>query len=65
MCLLKVYIDDPDLGRKLIARNVAFVLKENGFIKIMDLESREKIIADVEIMSIDALNSILILKKSN
>ena len=50
---------------KLVARDVAFIFRENGSIKIVDVESKEKTITGMEILSIDALKSILILKKSN
>ncbi len=63
MCLFKVYADDPNLGKRLIAENIAFISKGDGFIKIVDIESKEKIVTNVEILSIDALNSTLILKQ--
>ncbi|HDO41440.1 MAG TPA: CooT family nickel-binding protein [Candidatus Bathyarchaeota archaeon] len=62
MCLLKVYVKEPDLGMKLVARDVAFIFRENGSIRMVDVESKEKTITGMEILSIDALNSILILK---
>ncbi|MCD6470362.1 CooT family nickel-binding protein [Candidatus Bathyarchaeota archaeon] len=62
MCLLKVYVKEPDLGMKLVARDVAFIFRENGSIRIVDVESKEKTITGMEILSIDALKSILILK---
>ena len=63
MCLLKVYLDDRDANRKLIAKNVALILKENNRVRIRNLNFEEEILDDVEIVMIDALNSILLLKK--
>ena len=63
MCLLKVYLEDEDAERKLIAQNVAFVSKEDGKVKLRDLELEETTLTNVDIFSIDALSSILILKK--
>ncbi len=62
MCLLKVYVEDPSFGRKLIAKDVAFISKENDLIRIIDVESKEKTLSNMEILSIDALKSTLILK---
>jgi len=63
MCLLKVYLEDEDAERKLIAQNVAFVSKEDGKVKLRDLELEETTLMNADILSIDALSSILILKK--
>ena len=63
MCLLKVYLDDRDANRKLIAKNVALILKENNRVRIRNLNFEEEILDDVETVMIDALNSILLLKK--
>jgi len=63
MCLLKVYVEDGDTDRKLVAQDVAFVSKEGEIIKLKDVEFKEKTLANVDIISIDALSSILILKK--
>ena len=63
MCLLKVYVEDGDAGRRLVARDVAFVSKEGETIKLRDIEFEETTLPKVDILSIDALSSILILKK--
>jgi len=63
MCLLKVYLEDEGAERKLIAQNVAFVSKEDGKVKLRDLELEETTLTNVDIFLIDALSSILILKK--
>ena len=63
MCLLKVYLEDEGAERSLIAQNVAFVSKEDGKVKLRDLELEETTLTNVDILSIDALSSILILKK--
>ena len=63
MCLLKVYLEDEGTERKLIAQNVAFVSKEDRKVKLKDLELEETTLTNVDIFSIDALSSILILKK--
>jgi len=61
--VLKVYVEDGDTDRKLVARDVAFVSKEGEIIRLKDVEFKEKTLANVDIISIDALSSILILKK--
>jgi len=63
MCLLKVYIMDEDANRKLIARDVAFVSKEGEMIKLRNAEFDETKLVNADIVSIDALSSILLLKK--
>ena len=62
MCLLKVYVED-EADRRLVARDVAFISKEGGTVKLRDLEFEETTLTNVDILSIDALSSILILKK--
>ena len=63
MCLLKVYLDEEASGRKLIAEQVALVTRDEGEIKLRNLEFKEIVLKDVEIVSIDTLNSILLLKR--
>ncbi|MEM1581142.1 MAG: CooT family nickel-binding protein [Candidatus Bathyarchaeia archaeon] len=63
MCLLKVYVTDEKTGdRKLIAENVALVSMENGYVRLLDVEAKEKVLSKAEFLLADALNSILILR---
>jgi ABC-type antimicrobial peptide transport system ATPase subunit len=62
MCLLKVYVDEEKSGKKLIAEEIALVIKDNGKIKLKNLEFEEINLDNVEIVSIDTLNSVLLLK---
>jgi len=63
MCLLKVYLEDGNQDRKLIAENVALISKKNNGVKIRNLNFEEETLEDVDIVMIDALNSILLLRK--
>ena len=63
MCLLKVYLEDGNSDRKLIAEDIALVSKENNEIKIRNLNFEEKTLEDVDIVMVDALNSVLLLRK--
>ena len=63
MCLLKVYLEDGNLDRKLIAEDIALVSKEDNGVKIRNLNFEEETLEDVDIVLIDALNSILLLRK--
>ncbi|MEM2309184.1 MAG: CooT family nickel-binding protein [Candidatus Bathyarchaeia archaeon] len=63
MCLLKVYFEDPCLGRRLIVENVTLISREGNTIRILDAEMNEIVLSDAEIATIDALNSKLILKR--
>jgi len=63
MCLLKVYFEDPCLGRRLIVENVTLISREGNTIRILDAEMNEIVLSDAEIATIDALNSTLILKR--
>jgi len=63
MCLLKVYLEDGNSDRKLIAEDIALISKENDGVKIRNLNFEEETLKDVDIIMIDALNSILLLKK--
>jgi hypothetical protein len=62
MCLLKVYVDQGKSGKKLIAEEIALVVRENGKIKLKNLVFEEIMLDDVEIVLIDTLNSVLLLK---
>lgn len=63
MCLLKVYLKDGNLDRKLIAEDIALVSKEDNGVKIRNLNFEEETLEDVDIVMIDALNSVLLLRK--
>jgi len=63
MCLLKVYVEDEESNRKLVAQDVVFVSKEGEMVKLRNLEFEETTLTNVDVLSIDALSSILILKK--
>ena len=63
MCLLKVYLEDGNSDRKLIAEDIALISKENDGVKIRSLNFEEETLEDVDIVMIDALNSILLLRK--
>jgi len=62
MCLLKVYVDAGKSGKKLVAEEIALVTKENGKIKLKNLEFKEISLDNVEIVYIDTVNSVLLLK---
>lgn len=63
MCLLKVYIEDERSGERIfIANNVAHILVGNGAFRILDIDGGEKIISGVNLLSIDALNSVVVLR---
>jgi len=62
MCLLKVYVDQGKSRKKLIAEEIALVTKDNDKIKLRNLEFQEISLDNVEIVSIDTLNSVLLLK---
>jgi len=63
MCLLKVYVVDEAAGRKLIARDVTFISWEDGAVKLRNIDFEETTLMNVDIVSIDALSSILLLKE--
>jgi len=63
MCLLKVYLEDQNSDRKIIAEDVALISKENNGVKIRNLNFEEETLEDVDIVMIDALNSVLLLRK--
>ena len=63
MCLLKIYLKDGNQDRKLIAEDIALVSKEDNGVKIRNLNFEEETLEDVDIVMIDALNSVLLLRK--
>jgi len=63
MCLLKVYLEDGNQDRKLIAEDIALISKEDNEVKIRNLNFEEETLEDVEIVMIDALNSVLLLRR--
>ena len=63
MYLLKVYLKDEILDRKLIAEDIALVSKEDNGVKIRNLNFEEETLGDVDIVMVDALNSVLLLRK--
>ncbi|MEM2351505.1 MAG: hypothetical protein QXT26_03775 [Thermoproteota archaeon] len=63
MCLLKVYVEDARSGeRTLIAGNVAYVSLDGRIFKIHDVDGVEKTLSGVNLLMIDALNSILVFR---
>ena len=63
MCLLKVYVQKGNTGKKLVAREIALVDKIDSNIKLVNLDFEEIIFENHDILSIDTLNSVLLLKK--
>jgi len=63
MCLLKVYLDEGSSSRKLVAENIAIISKSEDGFKLRSLEFEDKTLKNVEIILIDTLNSILLLKR--
>ena len=63
MCLLKVCVQEGNTGKKIVAQEIALVRKENGKVTLMNLDFEEIIFEDVDILSIDTLNSVLLLKR--
>jgi hypothetical protein len=62
MCLLKVYVKNRNNSRKLVAREIALVNKDKSNIKLVNLDFEETILENVDVLSIDTLNSVLLLK---
>jgi hypothetical protein len=62
MCLLKVYVDQGKSVKKLIAEGIALVAVENGKVRLKSLELEETVLDGAEIVAIDTLNSVLLLK---
>ncbi|MEM2341120.1 MAG: hypothetical protein QXX94_01940 [Candidatus Bathyarchaeia archaeon] len=64
MCLLKVYVEDEETGdRTLVAGNVALISMDKECIKLLDVNLGEKLLAGMILLSIDALNSTVILRE--
>lgn len=64
MCLLKVYLDDS-VGRKLIATDVALIIREEDGFRLRFLEpSRDVLLRKVAPQFLDALNSLIVFKSS-
>jgi len=63
MCLLKVYLEDNISTRKLIAEDAALISKKDGEIRITNINFEEKTLKNADIIEIDALNSVLLLKR--
>jgi predicted RNA-binding protein len=62
MCLLKVYLEKGN-DRRLIAEDVALVVREGSRIKLRSLELMDMVtLEEVDISLIDTLNSVMILK---
>lgn len=62
MCLIKVYLD-KEKGRKLVARDVALIVKEGSKVTLKSVELKElATIEGVDISLIDTLNSIMIVE---
>lgn len=62
MCLLKVYLDEGT-GRKLVAEDVAVVVREGNKVKLRSLELEEEAtLKGVDIFLIDTLNAVMIVK---
>ena len=54
---------DGNQDRKLIAEDIALVSKEDNGVKIRNLNFEEETLENVDIVMIDALNSVLLLRK--
>jgi len=64
MCLLKVYLDDCS-GRKLIATDVALIVREDDGFRVKLLEpNKDILLRKVTLQILDALNSLIIFKSS-
>jgi predicted RNA-binding protein len=62
MCLLKVYLDKEGDGR-LIAKDVALVVREGSGIKLRSLELKDMVtLQEVDIYLVDTLNSTMVVK---
>jgi len=62
MCLLKVYLE-KESNRRLIAEDVALVVREGSGIKLRSLELMDVVtLEEVNIFLVDTLNSVMILK---
>lgn len=62
MCLLKVYLDKKG-DRRLIAEDVALVVREGSEIKLRNVELMDVVTLEkVDISLIDTLNSVMVVK---
>ena len=62
MCLLKAYLEE-DGARRLVAVDVAFIKSEDGGLRLRTVEQGEDVfLENVELLMLDALNSVVILK---
>ncbi|MBS7611039.1 CooT family nickel-binding protein [Candidatus Bathyarchaeota archaeon] len=62
MCLLKVYLDDG-VRRKLIATDVALIMREEDGFRLRFLEpSRDVLLRKAMLQFLDALNSLIVFK---
>ena len=62
MCLLKVYLDKKG-DRRLIAEDVALVVREGSEIKLRNVELMDMVTLEkVDISLIDTLNSVMVVK---
>ena len=62
MCLLKVYLDE-EKGRRLVAEDVALVIKEGSGLKLIGLELMGGVaLENVKVSRIDTLNAVMIVK---
>ncbi|RLI36688.1 hypothetical protein DRO55_03020 [Candidatus Bathyarchaeota archaeon] len=64
MCLLKVYLEDEGLGRRLIAQEVTLITKEDGKVQLRSLDGGEITLNDIGVIVIDSINSICLIKKT-
>ena len=64
MCLLKVYLEDEGLGRRLIAQEVTLITKEDGKVQLRSLDGGEITLNDIGVIVIDAINSICLIKRT-
>ena len=55
-------MDEGKSGKKFVAEEIALVTKDNDKIKLKNLEFEEISLGNVEIVLIDTLNSVLLLK---
>jgi hypothetical protein len=63
MCLLKVYLESENSGRRLIAKDVALVSWGRGEVRVKNIDFEEIVLKDVDIVLVDALNSILVIRE--
>jgi predicted RNA-binding protein len=65
MCLIKVYMDKGE-SKELVAKEVAFVIKEGDKIVLRSLEFEDLTsLEGVDISLLDTLNSIMVIKSKS